>query len=314
MINFRYHLVSLLAVFLALAVGIVVGSTVVDRAIVDGLRSRIDEVERKADARKDENERLRAEVGRLEEYAEETAPWAVAGRLTGVPVAVIAESDADDGALDAAVLALRDAGASAPVLIRLEGRWAPDDAEEAARVAEALGAPGAAGDPARLRALAADRLVAELRTPGAPLLGDLVEAGLVAVEGVEGGDPDGLGAWPGPALRTLVVTRGGLDPEASERADRDATVTALLDALTAAEVPTVLAEAHPGGDGEERGRRVVIARDGDHGDAVSTVDDLDRVEGRVAAVLALADLARGLVGHYGQGRGADAPVPVWPGS
>lgn len=62
MINFRYHLISLVAVFLALGVGIVMGSTVIDRAIVDGLRNRIDTAEKNSIDRKVENERLRNSV------------------------------------------------------------------------------------------------------------------------------------------------------------------------------------------------------------------------------------------------------------
>ena len=40
MINFRFHLVSLIAVFLALGLGILVGSTVIDQGIVDRLDTR----------------------------------------------------------------------------------------------------------------------------------------------------------------------------------------------------------------------------------------------------------------------------------
>ena len=40
MISFRFHVVSITAVFLAIAIGVVVGSTYVDRAIVDTLRNR----------------------------------------------------------------------------------------------------------------------------------------------------------------------------------------------------------------------------------------------------------------------------------
>ena len=36
MINFRFHLVSLIAVFLALALGVVMGATVIDRATSTG--------------------------------------------------------------------------------------------------------------------------------------------------------------------------------------------------------------------------------------------------------------------------------------
>ncbi|MBV9664035.1 MAG: copper transporter, partial [Actinobacteria bacterium] len=44
MINFRYHLVSLTAVFLALAIGIAMGATVVDQATVKLLRSQLESV------------------------------------------------------------------------------------------------------------------------------------------------------------------------------------------------------------------------------------------------------------------------------
>ena len=39
MINLRYHIVSIVAVFLALGIGVLMGSTIVDRAIVSTLRS-----------------------------------------------------------------------------------------------------------------------------------------------------------------------------------------------------------------------------------------------------------------------------------
>ena len=51
MINFRFHLASLIAVFLALAIGIVMGSTVVKEATVKGLRAEIHRVERSSNAR-----------------------------------------------------------------------------------------------------------------------------------------------------------------------------------------------------------------------------------------------------------------------
>ncbi|MSZ30566.1 MAG: copper transporter, partial [Actinobacteria bacterium] len=52
MINFRFHVVSIVAVFLSLALGIMIGSTVVDRAIVASLRNQIERVEANADAQR----------------------------------------------------------------------------------------------------------------------------------------------------------------------------------------------------------------------------------------------------------------------
>ena len=45
---------------------------------------------------------------------------------------------------------------------------------------------------------------------------------------------------------------------------------------------------------------------------VSTIDDVDLVQGRVASALALAVLARGVVGAYGIGAGAQSTVPAIP--
>ena len=42
MINFRFHVVSLIAIFLALALGVVIGAGVIDRGVVDALNNRLD--------------------------------------------------------------------------------------------------------------------------------------------------------------------------------------------------------------------------------------------------------------------------------
>src|SRR5438132_14066525 len=97
MINFRYPLVSLIAVFLALAIGIALGATVIDRAIVDGLRSRIHTVDEKADATSKANQLLRGENDRQDTFITGITLAAVQGRLTGHPVLVFAERGVDSG-------------------------------------------------------------------------------------------------------------------------------------------------------------------------------------------------------------------------
>ena len=58
MINFRFHLVSLIAVFLALGLGILVGSTVVDQGIVNRLDSEINSVRKENSAREATSKQL----------------------------------------------------------------------------------------------------------------------------------------------------------------------------------------------------------------------------------------------------------------
>ena len=82
--------------------------------------------------------------------------------------------------------------------------------------------------------------------------------------------------------------------------------------LVAADLPVVAAEMfREQEDGPGRGSRLSSVHDDDELAAVvSTVDDLDLFEGPITAVLALADLARGVVGQYGYGDGADAALPA----
>jgi hypothetical protein len=67
-------------------------------------------------------------------------------------------------------------------------------------------------------------------------------------------------------------------------------------------------------DGDDPPERLVdvIRDDGDLSQYVSTVDDLDRVSGRVATVLALVDAQPGAprIGHYGTEAGTELLPPV----
>src|SRR5688572_1749877 len=110
MINFRFHLLSLVAVFLALAVGIVMGTTVINEAIVDGLHNRINAVEDDADAQEADNNRLSDDNERLRDYIDATAEFAVSSRLDHVAVAVVAERGVDEEAVQSTVELAQVAG------------------------------------------------------------------------------------------------------------------------------------------------------------------------------------------------------------
>ncbi len=142
MINFRFHIVSLIAVFLALALGIVMGATVVNRAIVDRLNDRIDTVEKNANARKAESDDLRGEVGQLQGYIDGTKDFTVAGRLDGVALATIATRGVDGDAVKETVELAQQAGARAPGIMWLEGKLTLSDADALRQLGELLGRPG----------------------------------------------------------------------------------------------------------------------------------------------------------------------------
>ena len=112
MINFRFHVVSLVAVFLALAVGVVMGYGVLSQPTVDALNDRIARVEHRADSIKAENDALRDESSRLKDYLTGLAPHAVSDQLSVSTVVVVATRGIDDKPVNESVVLARQASAT----------------------------------------------------------------------------------------------------------------------------------------------------------------------------------------------------------
>ena len=70
MISFRFHVVSITAIFLAIAIGVVVGSTYVDGAVVDRLERQIRTVEDNVAEVREENSRLEDQLETTREYVD----------------------------------------------------------------------------------------------------------------------------------------------------------------------------------------------------------------------------------------------------
>jgi len=315
-ISFRFHLASLVAVFLALGVGMVVGSTLLDRAIVDRLNERVDRVSRNLDDRARENRELHARLDEVEGYTEQSAPFAVTGRLPDDQVVVAAERGVDEDVVVDTLRLVQQAGATSPGILWLEATWRLEDEEDTDRLARALGID--TGAPPAMRTDAFDALVGRLREPpdGVPdpaaapdPLTALVEGGFLAYQHVGEGESEydalvGLGD-------DLVLVSG---PQSEIGG---AAVIDLARSLVDAGVPTLAAEAFTEADdgaqdGPERGGLAErLAEVDELAETVATVDDLELVQGRVASVLGLADLEQGVVGHYGLGPRAERAVPEW---
>lgn len=114
MFDLRYHVVSLTAVFLALAIGILVGVGISGRGFVDRaererltgdiaqLRTQLDETSARADS-------LVAEQRAAQQFSRDTYPVLAAGRLTGRRIGLLyvgsVESELDDPVRDAVATA-----------------------------------------------------------------------------------------------------------------------------------------------------------------------------------------------------------------
>ncbi len=317
MISFRFHVVSITAVFLAIAIGVVVGTTYVDGAIVDGLRSRIDVVNKNLDERRAENDRLETELGRAGEYIDASDVFAVTDRLTDVPVLLVATRGIDEGAVEQAAQLVRQAGASTPGIVWLETPWGLEGEEDRTALADIVG--GSASDAVEeLWAAAWEGVVTQLTAeepsdvppivdaePAPDLLAPLEAGGFLTVDALDD-DTSRLADLAGASPRVLIVTGSRSQPE----------VAPLIPLVAAAAVdgglPLVVADVYVDApEAPERGDELIDALAEELREVIAVIDDADRPDGRVAAVLALDAVADGVVGHYGYGAGADGVLPTW---
>ncbi len=228
MISFRFHVVSITAVFLAIAIGVVVGSTYVDGAVVDGLRNRIATVSHNLDDRKAENDRLEDDLDTARDYIDLSADFAVSDRLTDVPVLLLAVRGVDEGTVEQLATLARRAGAVTPGIVWLEPKWALDDETDRAELSALLGRQE--GEPvAQLRAGAWRAIAAELVAPP------------VSEREPTDETTAAIGAAPDEVL-TALEARGFL------------TVDSLDDAVGLAHRPGGIGATHPGRHGA-RGAR-----------------------------------------------------------
>lgn len=311
MINFRFHLVSLIAVFLALAVGVVMGYGVLGQPTVDTLQRRVDTVEARANAIRAENAQLRAEQARLETSLQNAADFAVTNRVSGTTVLPVAARGVNDDRVADAVRLARRAGGIVPGVLWLEDKWNLDNANDVQTLASIVGVPDASRPTVRdaaLRALAGR--LANGPTTGltgkSDLLGALLSAGFVSVGEVDG-TPFDLPAYNGKGAATIVV--GGT----TAKLDWAKTLVPIARALVADGAIAVAADDyHELKDGPKRGEQLgLIRRDATLGSQVPTLDDLDLVDGPLTAVLVVGDRKQGNVAHYGFGADAGQTFPAW---
>jgi hypothetical protein len=275
--DFRYHVASLAAVFLALVIGILFGVGISGRGFVDKserkiLNRNIEQLQNDLDLAQTRLAQLDSQQEATKTLVQQTYPALMAGRLDGKRVAVLVIGR-DDGATGTSVeQALRDAGAA-----------------EVARY-RALKVPV---DPVALRgSLAARRQL--VRYAGAKNLGALGEA--LADELVRGGPTplwDALspelveelrGTASGPVDGTVVIR--AVAPQAGPTARF---LNGVYRGLASSGVPAV---------GVESQAAQPTAVQAFTRAELSTVDNVDTPLGRLALALLLGGATPG---HYGVG-------------
>lgn len=112
MLNFRYHALSLVAVFLSLAIGLLLGVAIGDKGLVSSAESDV-RASLRGDVRKAQAQRdaARAELENRQRFEQEAYPGLVGGRLAGKRIALIELGAPSDRMWNLTSAALQGSGA-----------------------------------------------------------------------------------------------------------------------------------------------------------------------------------------------------------
>jgi hypothetical protein len=111
-IDFRYHLVSILAVFLALAIGIVIGAQALAPKVTDSLNKASAAEVKREQMLYEHNTQLKNEIAADEAFAQAAEGSLLRGLLNGEHVVLVLAPGTDGATVDGLTSALQQAGAS----------------------------------------------------------------------------------------------------------------------------------------------------------------------------------------------------------
>lgn len=306
MISLRSHAISLAAVFLALAIGIALGSGLLSNTVLSGLRDDKDDLQNQIETLTDDRNALNEKLSAVNDFNAEMAPRILRDSLAEKSVVVFRTPDAADDDVEALSRLVTQAGGTVSGTVGLTQEFV--EANSAEKLLSVVNSPivpaGAQLDTSTVDqgSQAGDLLGIVLLTsqdPQAPPVDETQRDTVLAAlrdTGFISYGPERIGA----ADTALVVTGGALGDDAG---NQGATVARFSGGLAPHGSGTVLV----GRDGSASGTSAVAVTRSDAAlnTAVSTVDDIDVESGRITAVLALSDLIGGAApSQFGVGQGA----------
>jgi hypothetical protein len=308
-IDFRYHLVSIAAIFLSLAIGLVVGATALSDPSLSLLKSGNTQLAKDNQAYRQQIQQMQRQQEGDNQFARQLGPHILGQRLNNERVVFIVTPGASQSIHDEATKMVAAAGATVSGQVTIQKKFLDDDQVTALdQLAESV-KPTDMTFPQN--ATAYDKAAAVLASAvvtnqparagsedaaGGEILSGFKQQGFVTVSGKPGG------------RATLAVVIAPSTPYQGQGSgtDNQALVT-LASALDTADRGTVMAGPY---QAAQDGGLIDVLRASAVADRVSSVDSADTPSGQVVTVLALATELSGKSGKYGTGSGVDAYLPT----
>jgi len=331
-IDFRYHLVSIVAVFLALAIGIVLGSTELQGPTYNFLSHTTAKLQNQLDQATSQRDAAQQQASEDEAYAQAVEPAVLHDLLTGQQLLIVTEPGAQSSVVSGISTAATDAGAHVTGQINLASKFfdtsgTTQDSLNTTTLAVAQAANIMLDTSATYQQQAAQVIASEILTTSAgSTSAGSTSAGPSGSQSAGGDQSANAGTMlqayaasqflsttgqPAmPATLAIVVTPQNAPSDGS--ADQlDQVLIPLVQELAAKSAATVVVGSS---SGSGAGSPMAVLRSNNVSNQVSTVDDADLFSGQTVAIQALAArLSTGKVGSYGftaNGATAIAPSPA----
>jgi copper transport outer membrane protein MctB len=309
-IPWRYHLVSIMAIFLALGLGVVVGTTVINPGLVKNLNDQTDELTQKVRDLQKEQLDLQAQLDTMSAFSEQAMPYLVGDKLFGRQVVIVTQEGVDARAIAETRRGLDLSGAEILTTLTVRPTMAAETPATRSDLATLLGLSQTT-PPDVLTTEAARSLADRLATdpagdvPSTPdELGELLSQGFLtsSAPGITDATLKDIGG-----RGQMVVTIGGGavgEPTPTSELFMEPFVTELV----ASGVVSGAGEAFASDDGFITGLRSTV--DDSSLAPMVTVDNVDLPIGASAMVLGLGEaLIDDVGGDYGVKDGATRLLP-----
>jgi hypothetical protein len=329
LIDFRYHVVSIVAIFLALTVGLVIGASILSKGVADSLRSDLSQRNDQIKSQQNQINQLKTQIEQQNKYITDTADQLVSGRLSGLCVALVEIAGADSNAYSGArTLLSKQAGATicseTTVNASLSSAASSDQQQSMAALVTAHTPTGQklTGTTAQQSMeLIGEALttyqtstVAKTPTGATGTTGSTVTNGMTASQALSTLKDFQSGGFITMLTQPVTGEQASLayvQAPGSANADADnQTYITLAEALRKGGAGTVVGGS---GDSAAKGGLVyAIINDSTATREISTVDNTDVTMGKVAAVFCLeaeAQSSDSAAGHYGTGANNDGLLP-----
>lgn len=322
MIDFRYHLVSIVAVFLALAVGIVVGSQALTPSVTNQLNKASAAEAKRNKMLYAHNTQLKNEIAADESFAQAAEASLLRGLLTRQSVVLVLAPGTDSRTVVGVTKALQLAGATVTGEVQLSAQFFDTGAVTEQQLktmatspaSTGLALPSSASDPQISGQQEAARVIAAAiaykdGVPTLPpaqtqrILTGFGQAGFLQING-----PNGNAALAGQATMAVVIVPGTVPP-AKTRGPVNMALISLTQDLQETSKGAVLAGPLLGSGPHSA---IDAVSSGAAGLTLTTVDNAETIVGQTIVAQALSELLNGVrPAAYGVRPGAvPSPAPT----